>query len=161
MSGPGVCKAPEQNSIQAILKYRFYFKWGGCTTDIQNITDPGDQPHFPVPNNFLQGPEIQDPSEDPKNEVWDFDMRRQILTKSASERIKQDFSTSKIIITGSKLSAEPKSKETSPWSETPTPEEEEKTPEQQLQLLRDHQHQLRQQLRHLLKKTPAFKYSDL
>nr|UGV38744.1 MAG: ORF1 [TTV-like mini virus] len=158
-TGPFTAKT-DTTSIEAHCEYRFYLKWGGCTTDIQNITDPGEQPHFPVPNNFLQGPEIQDPASDPKNELWDFDYRRQIITKKAADRIKKDFSHEKITVTGSKLSADTKRPLSSP-EETPTPEETETTPEQQLQLLRNQQQQLRKQLRKLLKTTPNFKYSDL
>nr|UGV38343.1 MAG: ORF1 [TTV-like mini virus] len=160
-TGPYTAKTSTY-SIEAHCYYRFYFKWGGCTTDIQNITDPGDLPHYPVPNNFIQGPQIQDPSEDPKNEIWDFDIRRHFITDSAATRIKTDYKPAKITFTGSTLSAEPTTNETlQALNQTPTQEEEEKTPEQQLQLLRDHRHQLRHQLRQLLKQTPSLKYSVL
>ncbi len=160
-TGPYTAKTTT-NSIEAHCYYRFYFKWGGCTTNIQNITDPGDLPHYTVPNNFIQGPQIQDPSEDPKNEIWDFDIRRHFITDSAATRIKTDYKPAKIAFTGSTLSAEPTTNETlQALNQTPTQEEEETTPEQQLQLLRDHRHQLRQQLRQLLKQTPSLKYSVL
>nr|UGV36907.1 MAG: ORF1 [TTV-like mini virus] len=158
-TGPFTAKT-YNNSIEAHCEYRFYLKWGGCTTDVQHITDPGEQEHFPVPNYQLQGPEIQDPEQDPKNEIWNFDIRRHMLTARAAKRIKTDFSTPKITLTGSALSADIKQAPSSP-QETPTPEEEETTPQQQLQLLRDHQRKLRKQLRKLLKTTPHFKYSDL
>ena len=95
-TGPYTAKTTT-NSIEAHCYYRFYFKWGGCTTNIQNITDPGDLPHYTVPNNFIQGPQIQDPSEDPKNEIWDFDIRRHFITDSAATRIKQTINLQKLL----------------------------------------------------------------
>ncbi len=158
-TGPFTAKT-YNSSIEAHCEYRFYLKWGGCTTDVQHITDPGEQEHFPVPNNQLQGPEIEDPQQDPKNQVWSFDIRRHMLTKAAAKRITKDYSSPTIPFTGSTMSAEAKQSPPSP-QETETPEETETSPEQQLQLLRDHQRQLRKQLRKLLKTTPHFKYSDL
>nr|UGV34359.1 MAG: ORF1 [TTV-like mini virus] len=160
-TGPFTAKTSTQ-SIEAHCYYCFYFKWGGCTTDIQNITDPGDLPHYPVPNNFIQGPEIQDPQQDPRNELWDFDMRRHIITDAAAKRIQTDFKPTKITFTGSTMSAEATTQQTlQTFNQTPTSKEKEETSEQQLQLLRDHQHHLRQQLRQLLRQTPSLKYSVL
>ncbi len=160
-TGPFVAKTTSR-SIEANMYYRFYLKWGGCTTDLQNIVDPGDLPHFPVPNNWLQTPEIQDPESDPKNEIWSFDTRRQMLTESAAKRIKQDFTSPKIAFTDSKMSTEPSSStQIQTFNKKKTQKEEEEDPQQQLQLLRDHQHHLRKQLRQLLNQTPSLKYSAL
>ncbi len=103
-TGPGTAKT-SATSIEAHIKYCFYFKWGGCPNELENITDPGEQPHFPVPNNELQGPEIQDPNTDYTKELWPWDIRREMLTKRAAERIKKDSKTETSFTTGSKLGA--------------------------------------------------------
>nr|UGV36796.1 MAG: ORF1 [TTV-like mini virus] len=161
-TGPGTAKTSTQ-SIEAHAKYCFYFKWGGCPNELENITDPGKQTHWPVPNNELQGPEIQDPDYDYTTDIWPFDIRRHTITKRATERIKKDRPLKIPSFTGSKLSATTTAQETinqiPTFSETPAQEEEKETSEQQQLLqLRTTQQQLRQQLKKILSQTVKLKY---
>nr|UGV37793.1 MAG: ORF1 [TTV-like mini virus] len=154
-TGPYVAKT-SVNSIEAHADYTFYFKWGGCPNDLEHITDPSDQRHYPVPNQILQGPEIQDPNGDPKQELYCFDFRRCMLTKKAADRIKKDSTTTQFTFTGTKMQSSP----TKIQTQDPSSEEEEtETPPQlQLQQLKRQQHKLRQQLRLLLTHTPNVKF---
>lgn len=161
-SGPGVAKT-STNSIEAHCKYSFYFKWGGCPNDLENIIDPGKQPHYPVPNQELQGPEIQDPTTDYRHELWPFDVRHQTITQKAAKRLKTDFKHDSSSFTDSKLqSATTQTKDFTQIPtqiETSTSEEEEETPQQeQLQQLKRAKLLLKRQLRQLIKQTPRLKY---
>ncbi|AXQ66135.1 MAG: hypothetical protein [Anelloviridae sp.] len=89
MSGPGVCKAPEQKSIQAKMKYQFFFKWGGNSSRIETITDPLAQPITPYPNNELLSNEITNPEESIENLLYKWDIRRDTITAAAEKRIKE------------------------------------------------------------------------
>nr|UGV42524.1 MAG: ORF1 [TTV-like mini virus] len=89
MCGPGVCKAPNTNSIQAKLKYDFFFKWGGNSAKLETITDPLAQPITPHPNNELLSNEINDPEQSIENLLYKWDIRRDMLTQAATDRIKQ------------------------------------------------------------------------
>ncbi len=160
-TGPATCKT-SKFSIEAHIGYCFYFKWGGCPNDLEHIKDPGEQEKYPTPNYELQGPEIQDPNAEYKYELWPFDIRRQMLTKKAKDRISQDQPITPITFTGSKLSATPQRKTTKIQAllQTPTQEEEDQTQEQQQQLqqLKHQQHKLKQQLYRLIQHTPNIKF---
>nr|UGV37981.1 MAG: ORF1 [TTV-like mini virus] len=161
-TGPGVART-SATSIEAHAKYCFYFKWGGCPNDLENIIDPGDQKHYPVPNNELQGPEIQDPKSDYKHEIWPFDVRHQMLTKRAAKRIRQDSDSEKTFFTDTKLQSEPTTtallSQISTPEQTSTEEEEETTPnQQQLQHLKRTQYKLKRRIKSLILQTPRIKY---
>nr|UGV37812.1 MAG: ORF1 [TTV-like mini virus] len=160
-TGPGTCKTFDK-SIEAHCKYSFYFKWGGCPNELQHITDPADQRHYPVPNNQLQGPQIQDPKTTPTKELYDFDWRREMLTERAAKRIKKDSKHEKFFITDSgtsKLSSETQAHQKIPtFNETSSEEEEETEMEQQLLQLKHKQHKLKNKLRQLISHTPNIKY---
>nr|UGV36659.1 MAG: ORF1 [TTV-like mini virus] len=160
-SGPGTVKT-STNSIEAHMRYCFYFKWGGCPNDLENIVDPGEQKHYPVPHTELQGPEIQDPTSDYRNEIWPWDVRHQTLTKRAAKRIKTDFTSEQSLFTDSSLQADPQRTETlqqiSTFNETQTSEEEEETPELQLQQLKRTQRKLKLRIKRLIKQTPNIKF---
>nr|UGV36923.1 MAG: ORF1 [TTV-like mini virus] len=160
-TGPGTAKT-SATSIEAHIKYCFYFKWGGCPNELENITDPGQQPHFPVPNNELQGPEIQDPNTDYTTELWPWDIRREMLTKRAAERIKKDSKTETSFTTGSKLGATTATTTTTnkiPTQIQETQEETEtQTQQQQLLNLRRTNNQLRLQLTQIISQTANLKY---
>lgn len=89
MCGPGVCKAPNQQSIQAKCHYSFFFKWGGNSARMETITDPLAQPITPSPNNQLISNEITNPEQSIQDLIYKWDVRRHLLTQSATERIKQ------------------------------------------------------------------------
>lgn len=96
-SGPGTIKT-STNSIEAHCSYSFYFKWGGCPKQLENIEDPCNQPKYPIPSNQLQTVEIQDPISSPTKELYQFDFRRHIITASAAERIKKELKAYNISI---------------------------------------------------------------
>nr|UGV38262.1 MAG: ORF1 [TTV-like mini virus] len=160
-TGPGTVKTATQ-SIEAHMEYCFYFKWGGCPNDLENITDPADQPHFPVPNNELEGPEIQDPNYNYTTDIWPWDIRRQIITKRAAQRIKDSKETEISYFTGSKMGATTaiETTQTIPTQiSTQTSEEEETTPnQQQLIQLKRTNNNLRQQLTNILSQTVNLRY---
>nr|UGV37785.1 MAG: ORF1 [TTV-like mini virus] len=162
-TAPGTAKTSNQ-SIEAHCLYSFYFKWGGCPNELENITDPGKQIHFPVPNKELQGPEIEDPNIHYTEQIWPFDIRRETITKRASERIKKGKITEMPSFTGSKLSATTTTIETNQilptQVQTETSEEKKETSEQQQQLqhLKLLNHQLRQRLTQILSQTANLKY---
>jgi len=89
MCGPGVCKAPDQQSIQAKMHYSFFFKWGGNSARLETITDPLAQPITPSPNNQLISNEITNPEQSIQDLIYKWDVRRDFLTQQATERIKQ------------------------------------------------------------------------
>nr|UJI58612.1 ORF1 [Anelloviridae sp.] len=89
MSGPGVCKAPNTVSIQAVLKYNLSFKWGGNSSKLETITDPLAQPITPSPNNQLLSNEITNPEQSIQNLLYKWDIRRHTLTQAAEKRIKE------------------------------------------------------------------------
>nr|UGV37841.1 MAG: ORF1 [TTV-like mini virus] len=164
-TGPGTAKTSTQ-SIEAHCGYCFYFKWGGCPNELENITNPGAQTHYPVPNQELQGPEIQDPKWDPTKDIWPWDVRRQMLTKKGTKRITDYKEIEMPSFTGSKLSTTATSQTTLqkvPTQDLSSTEEEEETTseqihQQQLDHLKRKQHKLRLQLKQIISQTVNLKY---
>nr|UGV37003.1 MAG: ORF1 [TTV-like mini virus] len=161
-TGPGTAKT-SATSIEAHCLYSFYFKWGGCPNELENITDPGKQTHYPVPNTELQTPEIEDPITDPKRQIWPWDVRRHMLTKKGAKRIKETKELKVPSFTGSKLSATTTDIETIQKIPTQissqTSEEEKETSQlQQLNHLKHNNNKLRLQLTKLLSQTVNLKF---
>nr|UGV39630.1 MAG: ORF1 [TTV-like mini virus] len=88
-SGPGVCKAEGQDSIQAFFKYDFFFKWGGDPATIEKISDPNSQPTSVIPREDSIRYEITDPKTSIQNQIYSWETRRDFLTQKATERIKE------------------------------------------------------------------------
>nr|UGV37744.1 MAG: ORF1 [TTV-like mini virus] len=160
-TGPGVAKTTTQ-SIEAHCSYCFYFNFGGCPKQLPNVTDPCQQPHYPVPHSELQGPETQDPEIPPQTETWEFDFRRDTLTQAAAKRLKKDFTTPTLLSTdGNKLQSTPalQTQQTlEKEDEASTSEEETTTLQQQLINLRKRRHQLKRRINQLISHTPVLKY---
>nr|UGV35155.1 MAG: ORF1 [TTV-like mini virus] len=127
LSGPGSPKQPPLESIQAIAKYTFYFKWGGNPPPMDSITDPQEQIQYHIPTNFRKTNSLQNPATSPEYFLYSFDERRGQLTDKAIKRLQKDYETSKTFISdGSRFQPEVyKQETTSP--ETTTSEEEEET----------------------------------
>lgn len=89
MSGPGVVRAENINSIQAFMKYDFSFKWGGEPATMKNIADPNSQPITPLPRQLLTTNEIINPTESIQNLIYKWDCRRNLLTQTAYKRISE------------------------------------------------------------------------
>lgn len=86
-SGPGTIKLPANVSCEGHIKFRFYFKLGGCAQEQKNIENPEDQPVFPTPGNLLRSTSLQNPATPMQNFLYSFDWRRDLLTQKAKERI--------------------------------------------------------------------------
>nr|UGV37359.1 MAG: ORF1 [TTV-like mini virus]UGV39252.1 MAG: ORF1 [TTV-like mini virus] len=150
--GPFAPKINTSQSIQANAHYSFYFKWGGCPAPMENITSPALQDKFPVPSNKLQTNEIQDPKTAKQTFLYDWDERRQTITKSCAKRI-TGYSTPTKYFTGiSALDLPFQAPQTESEEETTSEEEEPPLLQQQLKLLRRKQRQLKQQLLELSKR---------
>nr|UGV38090.1 MAG: ORF1 [TTV-like mini virus] len=86
-SGPGTYKFAVNERISAHLHYVFYFKWGGSPSTMETIANPEKQPKYPVPCNLATGLQIEDPRTDPSYLIYNFDIRRDTLTKKAAARL--------------------------------------------------------------------------
>lgn len=137
MSGPGTCKSPEQTSIQAKMKYQFFFKWGGNSARMETITDPMAQPITPHPNNQLLSNEIIDPQQSIENLLYKWDVRRETITAAAEKRIKEIETHDQSLFTDGALHSEAQTSQT----ET-TPQEEKQALLLQLQQLQQYNEQL-------------------
>nr|UGV36512.1 MAG: ORF1 [TTV-like mini virus] len=141
MSGPGTCKAENTQSIQAFMKYQFFFKWGGNSSTLETIADPNSQPLGPDPNNQFISNEIIDPETSIENILYKWDIRRDQLTQAATKRIKECSTHDQYVFTDGTT---PQASKTSPSQEETTPQEEIQTLLQQLNQLqqfnRDLQH---------------------
>nr|UGV42411.1 MAG: ORF1 [TTV-like mini virus] len=160
-SGPAMPR-PLQKSWEAKAEYTFFFKWGGCPANHQDLENPDDKPTYTVPDKQLFRNEIEDPETPPQIQIHDFDFRRDYITEKSLKRIQEYSDPSTTLFTDGEiprkrlrptLDPEP----TIPPTKTtlqeilPTPEnqEEEKTIQllqQQQQLLR-HRIQLLNQLK--------------
>lgn len=161
MSGPGTCKRDTQ--IQAHMHYTFRFKWGGAPAFKDPISDPTQKPDYPLPNNQLEGPEIEDPKNDPTRELYSFDTRRDIITMQAAKRIKRDKETELFLFTDGSQTAEPTTSipiqqpEKKKRKKTQTKAEKKATLQQQLQFFRNQRHKLQLRYQQLTKQLTNLK----
>nr|UGV35165.1 MAG: ORF1 [TTV-like mini virus] len=100
-SGPAVPKLGPYKTEELHCEYKFYFKVGGCIPPMDQITDPAKQTPFPIPTNINDPNSLQNPNEPIESYLYSFDERRGQITKTAAQRIKQDFTTSKTLFTDS------------------------------------------------------------
>nr|UGV35233.1 MAG: ORF1 [TTV-like mini virus] len=153
MTGPGVCKAPNSQSIQAFMRYDFSFKWGGEPATMENISDPNSQPITPTPDQLFLQNEIISPETNLKNFIYKWDTRRDILTQSAIQRISEIATDDYSLFTdGTTTSTDIPQEKTS--QKKTTQEEEEQTLLLQLNNLQQLNEQLQlrfQQLKQLTK----------
>nr|UGV36782.1 MAG: ORF1 [TTV-like mini virus] len=155
MSGPGVCKNNSQ--IQAHMGYNFFFKWGGSPSYVESVADPCSRPDYPIPNQIQQGLEIENPEHDPTTDLYPFDIRRNMLTKKAAERISGHSKTDSFVFTdGTTTTRLPtllhqKKQKKKKTQEKTTPEETLQTLQQQLHLYKLRKQQLRQRFNQLTK----------
>lgn len=158
MSGPGVAR--NKGQIHAHMKYNFLFKWGGHPNYTEQVTDPCSKRDYPLPGNLTQGPEIADPTNDPTKEIYPFDIRRNLITQTATKRLLKDSETEHSMFTDGES--------TSTDSEAPkkkkkkTSQKKEKTIQAlqlQLQQLKQHRYQLRHRFYRLTKQLQSTKYT--
>nr|UGV37914.1 MAG: ORF1 [TTV-like mini virus] len=150
MTGTAVCRPENARQIQAHCGYTFYFKWGGNPASMEQVVDPTTQPQYPVPSGLFQSPEIVDPSTSIFNYLYNFDVRRHLLTQTAEKRIKNltDFDISLFTDGTTPTPFEPPIQTPQTWTEE-TSEEEKKTLLQQLHQLQQHNLQLLQRYQQL------------
>lgn len=153
-TGPGIAKLGDRITAEAKWKYCFYFKFGGCPPNMDKVTNPSEQPIYPVPNNNNDPYALQNPNQPPETLLYQFDVKRQMLTKRAAKRIKTQQDTEKTLLAdGTKLQPEPALPAETTDSSSEEEEEEEKDTQTLLQLLRQQRNKrkrLLQQLTHLI-----------
>nr|UGV34152.1 MAG: ORF1 [TTV-like mini virus] len=142
-SGPGTSRS--KNYLQAICKYSFYFKWGGCPKTLEKAYNPCSQPKWTTPNSIDARLEIQNPNEPPQTNLFYWDWQSDFVKETAIQRIREYTEPHERIfsITESKASA----KATTPQTQA-TEEEKE---EEKLQLQLNHIRKQRVQLELLLR----------
>nr|UGV38012.1 MAG: ORF1 [TTV-like mini virus] len=145
LTGPACSRAPYGNYVQAKFKYNFHVKWGGCPKTLEQPYDPCSQPTWTIPNQIQERLQITNPESKPQTELYDFDWRRDYVSKKAIKRIQKYTETDENlqIFTGSSLEP-PILRQT----HTSSSETEEETEETQTQIQRQ-LHKLKQQQRKL------------
>lgn len=150
-SGPGIIRLKEGQTVEGVMSYIFYFKWGGNPPPMDKIKDPADQPTYPIPRNEFNTNSLQNPATDPATFLYQFDERRGQITEKAAKRLQRDYSTETPFITDGERHFSPKLQEaTQETSETSSEEEEEETP---ILLKLQQQYQQQQQLKRRILKT--------
>nr|UGV35863.1 MAG: ORF1 [TTV-like mini virus] len=148
-SGPYAPKINMSKCIQANCFYSFYVKWGGCPAHMDTFTNPEDQERFPIPNNFPQTNEIKDPTFSKFGYIYEWDEKRQCITKTAAKRIKTYESPTKYFAEYGTKDV-PHQTQTEESDETTDEEKAQtSTTEEQLLQLKLYQKQLKRQLRKL------------
>nr|UGV37180.1 MAG: ORF1 [TTV-like mini virus] len=135
MTGPGVCKAESITGIQAFMKYHFFFKWGGEPATMENIADPNSQPISPLPREIFTTNEIINPEEAIENLIYKWDTRRDTITSTALQRIRQCQPTNKSMFTDGKQTSTDLPQTTQTQDEKKTEKTQETTILQQLNKL--------------------------
>lgn len=126
MTGPGVCKAENISSIQAFMKYDFFFKWGGEPSTMESLADPNSQPITPTPREIFTTNEIISPEESIENLIYKWDTRRDLLTKPALQRIRESSKPDTFMFTDGRTTSTdlPQTTQTQIQKKTPETEEE-------------------------------------
>lgn len=148
-TGPAVCKNENQKSVQAHMKYSFLFKWGGNPATMENIYDPTAQPTYPTPNSEQTTHEIINPSTSIEDYIYSWDVRRDLLTRTAAKRIRQIETDDISLFTDGTTHPLSETIQTPPQKKKKTTEEKETSIQQQLNLIQQHNHQLQLRLRQL------------
>lgn len=150
-TGPGTVKLQNNQSCEAHFEYMFHFKLGGCPAPMDKLCDPTEQPKYPIPNYKQQTPSLQSPTEAIQTFLYNFDERRGLLTKKATQRITKDYGTEKdlVQITGNAMDL-PAPYQGPPSEDETSSEEEEAETTFKLLKLRYKQQQLRRRILHLI-----------
>nr|UGV35736.1 MAG: ORF1 [TTV-like mini virus]UGV35839.1 MAG: ORF1 [TTV-like mini virus] len=156
LTGPCTVK-PVSRTFQAHCKYDFFFKWGGSPSDMETIADPSKQPQYPVPHSVTTPIQIQDPRYDPRQYIFSWDCRRDLLTPKAIDRISKDYATERSMfnITDNQFNPNPPQKDLQQTLQTllqtQTTEKDEKAIQELIQQFQQQQQQLRNNLQQLLR----------
>nr|UHM25953.1 MAG: ORF1 [Torque teno midi virus] len=87
-SGPFIASPFREDSWCVEMTYTSYFKWGGTAPPQQDVVDPETQAIYPTPGDLSQRLQVKDPRKQTELHPWHF--RRDIITKKALKRIRQD-----------------------------------------------------------------------
>lgn len=148
-TGPAVYKPQKDESVQAHMHYDFLFKWGGNPSKMEQLADPNSQPIEPIPNNLLGTNEIIHPTTDPSTFIYSWDVRRDFLTKQATERIKKvSIDELHLLTDGTTTSTDIQPQAQDPQTKT-TEEKEKEALLQQLLNIQQYNNTLQQRLRQL------------
>lgn len=154
-SGPGVAKLDKDKSSECHCEYKFYFKEGGCMPPMEKITNPAEQPTYPLPTNEHEPNSLQSPEEPIETFLYQFDERWGQITAKAADRITKDYGTKQSLFTDSTTTGADLPIHQTLQKEMLSSEEEEAQEEtlfEQLQHQRNKQKQLRIRINNLLKK---------
>nr|UGV38046.1 MAG: ORF1 [TTV-like mini virus] len=149
MSGPGVCKAEGQQSIQAFIKYDFSFKWGGDPDTMEKIYDPNSQPTTDIPSEINLTNEITNPETSIQNLIYRWDVRREMLTQTAKKRIEQCSTPTNFMFTDGIQTTTDVQLKTQAQAQKTTPEETQETLLLHLQQLQQFNSELQQRFQRL------------
>nr|UGV42599.1 MAG: ORF1 [TTV-like mini virus] len=157
-SGPGTPKLEQYKTVEGKCQYTFYFKVGGNPAQMEKIKDPADQGKWPIPNtnNFFLPNSLQSPATPIQYFLYNFDQKKDFLTKSALERIKTNWGLTESLFTDQRTSAMdcPPEQALQTLQELQNEEEEKEEAEtslfQQLQQQRRKQHQLKLRILQLI-----------
>lgn len=152
-SGPAAPKINKTKSFEAHCNYKFFLKWGGCPAPMENIQDPGTQEKFPIPNNFIQTNEIQDPTTSKDSYLYCWDTKRDIVTEKCVKRLKAIEPTEISFTDYGTKDLPAKTQET---QQSSSEEESETTPEERILHLKLKQHLLKRRIHRLLKSKKLF-----
>nr|UGV39659.1 MAG: ORF1 [TTV-like mini virus] len=142
MSGPAVFRADYQEAYEAIIKYKFFFKWGGNLSRVESVYDPNSQPITPYPSDQLLQNEIINPATNIETFLYPWDFRRDILTQTAADRITKSSYTDYSLFTDATTDVQIFK---TPQTQTTTEKEKEEIL-LHLQQLQQHNQQLRKRL---------------
>lgn len=149
MTGPAVARGDYAKNIQAKMKYTFHFKWGGNSEPQESVFDPTNQPITPIAPNLYGINEITSPFTSITGEIYPWDFRRDILTESATERIKQSPTNETCMFTDGESTSTDIQIFPQETQKKKTPETQKETLLQQLQLIQSYNQQLQLRLRKL------------
>jgi len=104
-TGPAVPRGDNAKFLQATMKYDFLFKWGGNPSPMENVYDPTTQPITPLPSGLETNYEITSPAQPIECMLYDWDTRRDFITKKATERIQSCPTNDQIVFTDGRETA--------------------------------------------------------
>lgn len=96
-TGPGIAKLGGRKSVEAKLKYSFWFKFGGCKPKMDTISNPLQQETYPFPGHEPTTYPLQNPSFPQEYHLFQFDEHQGIITKRAAKRITSIAKTQKAL----------------------------------------------------------------
>nr|UHM27130.1 MAG: ORF1 [Torque teno midi virus] len=124
--GPYIPKTEgKKSNWELLLKYTFFFKWGGAQPPLGHVSDPAEKPDYIVPDKLYQTIQIQDPkTQIPESILHTWDFRRGFATSTALKRMSDHLQPSTTLSTDSDYCKPPKRQK---YSTKEPPFEEEKT----------------------------------